>query len=75
VVARADRERDKAELYLDNSVNRESILEVLEAGVESVRFTDKEVILTRQGDFLGGELTQEHALRDLALAARLMQSL
>ena len=75
VVARADRERDKAELYLDNSVNRESILEVLEAGFESVRFTDKEVILTRPGDFLGGELTQEHALRDLALAARLMQSL
>ena len=75
VAARADRERDKAELYLDNSVNRESILEVLEAGFESVRFTDKEVILTRQGDFLGGELTQEHALRDLALAARLMQSL
>ena len=75
VVARADSERDKAELYLDNPVNRELILEILEEGFENVRFTDKELILTRQGDFLGGALTPEHALRDLALAARLMQRL
>ena len=75
VVARADRERDKAELYLDNPVNRESILEILREGFENVRFTDKELILTRQGDFLGEELTSEHTLRDLALAARLMQRL
>ena len=75
VVARADRERDKAELYLDNPVNRESILEVLNGGFENVRFTEKELILSRQGDFLGEEFTPEHALRDLALAARLMQRL
>jgi hypothetical protein len=75
VVARADRERDKAELYLDNPVNRESILEIFKEGFENVRFTEKELILTRQGDFLGGELTPEHSLRDLALAARLMQRL
>jgi len=75
VVARAEHERDKAELYLDNPVNRESILEILKEGFGSVRFTEKELILTRQGDFLGEELTPEHALRDLALAARLMQRL
>ena len=75
VVARADGERDKAELYLDNPVNRGSILEILKEGFENVRFTEKELILTRQGDFLGGELTSEHALRDLALASRLMQRL
>jgi len=75
VVARADLERDKAELFLDNPVNREAILEFLKEGFENVRFTDKELILTRLGDFLGGELTQEHALGDLALATRLMQRL
>jgi hypothetical protein len=75
VVARADREFDKAELYLDNPVNRESILEIFTEGFENVRFTDKELILSRQGDFLRAELTPEHALRDLALAARLMQRL
>jgi hypothetical protein len=75
VVARADVARDKAELYLDNPVNRESILEILKEGFENVRFTDKELILTRQGDFLGEELTPEHALGDLALATRLMQRL
>jgi hypothetical protein len=75
VAARADGERDKAELYLDNPVNRESILEILKEGFENVRFTDKELILTRKGDFLGEELTPEYFLRDLALAARLMQRL
>ena len=75
VVARAEGERDKAELYLDNPVNRGAILEILKEGFENVRFTDKELILTRQGDFLGGELTQEQLLRDLELAARLMQQL
>lgn len=75
VVARADREQDKAELYLDNPVNRESILKVLKEGFENVRFTEKELLLSRKGDFLGGEFTPEYALRDLALAARLMQRL
>jgi len=75
VVARADREREKAELYLDNPVNRESILEILKEGFDNVCFTDKALILTRRGDFLGGELTQENALQDLALATRLMQRL
>ena len=74
-LARADSERDKAGVYLDNPVNRETILEILKEGFESVRFTDKELVLTRQGDFLGAELTPEHALGDLALAARLLQRL
>jgi hypothetical protein len=74
-VARADKEREKAELYLDNPVNRESILKILEEGFESIRFTEKELVLTKQGDFLGEELTAERALHDLALAARLMQRL
>ena len=59
----------------DNPVNRESILEILTEGFENVQFTDKELILSRPGDFLRAELTPEHALRDLALAARLMQRL
>jgi hypothetical protein len=75
VVARADGERDKAELYLDNPVNRESILEIFKEGFGNVRFTEKELILTRPGDFLGEELTSENSLRDLALAARLTQRL
>ena len=75
VVTRADRERDKAELYLDNPVNRESILEIFKEGFVNVRFTEKELILTRPGDFLGEELTSEDSLRDLALAARLTQRL
>ena len=75
VVARADKEREKAELYLDNPVNRESLLEILRAGFENIRFTEKELVLTKQGDFLKGNLTPEHALHDLSLAARLMQRL
>ncbi len=75
VLARADREPDKAELFLDNPVNRESVVEVLDAGFENVRFTEKELVLARQGDFLGDDLTPESALADLALAARLMQRL
>lgn len=75
VVARADKEREKAELYLDNPVNRESILGILKEGFENVRFTDKELVLTKQGDFLRGEFTPEQALHDLSLAGRLMQRL
>ncbi len=75
VVARADREREKAELYLDNPVNRETILQVLEGGFDNVRFTDRELILTRQGDFLGEGLSQQSVLSDLSLAAGLMQRL
>lgn len=75
VIARADKEREKAELYLDNPVNRESILDILRAGFETVRFTEKELVLTKQGDFLKGDFTPELALHDLSLAARLMQRL
>jgi hypothetical protein len=75
VLARADSERDKAELFLDNPVNRRSIMEVLDAGFENVHFTEKELSLSRQGDFLGEDLTPEQVLGDLALAARLMQRL
>jgi len=75
VVARADKEREKAELYLDNPVNRETILEVLQEGFENIRFTENELILTKPGDFLKGDLTPELALRDLSFAARLMQRL
>lgn len=75
VLVRANRAHDKAELFLDNPVNRESILEVFREGFENIRFTEEELILSRRGDFLGGELTAEHSLRDLALATRLMQRL
>jgi len=75
VVARGDREREKAELYLDNPVNRETILEVFQDGFENIRFTEKELILTKPGDFLKGDLNPELALRDLSLASRLMQRL
>jgi hypothetical protein len=75
VDARADREREKAGLYLDNPVNREAVLAVLGGGFEDVRFTEKELVLTRQGDFLKGDLNAEQALNDLALASRLMQRL
>ncbi len=75
VDARTDREREKAGLYLDNPMNREAVLAALGAGFEDVRFTEKELILTRQGDFLKGDLNPEQALNDLAMAARLMQRL
>ena len=75
VVAKAGSEREKAEVYLNNPVNRESILRVLNEGFENLRFSEKELILTKQGDFLGGGLTPEGALRDLSLAASLMQRL
>jgi hypothetical protein len=75
VFARADKEREKAELYLDNPVNRETILEIFQDGFENIRFTEKELILTKPGDFLKGDLNPELALRDLSLAARLMQRL
>ncbi len=75
VIARAGRDREKAELYLDNPVNREAILEILDEGFEDVRFTDKELILTKRGDFLSGDMNPERALHDLELAARLMQRL
>lgn len=75
VAARADREREKAEVYLDNPVNRRSILAVFEEGFESIRFTQKDLTLTKQGDFLGGDLTPDRALHDLSLAAGLLQRL
>ncbi len=75
VIARAGRDPEKAELYLDNPVNREAILEILEEGFEDVRFTEKELILTKRGDFLSGDMSPERALHDLDLAARLMQRL
>ncbi len=75
VAARADREREKAELYLDNPVNRRSILAVLAEGFESIRFSQKDLTLSKPGDFLGGDLTPERALHDLALAAGLLQRL
>ena len=75
IVARADKEREKAELYLDNPVNRQTILEVFEGGFENIRFTEKELTVTKPGDFLKGDLNPELVLRDLSLAARLMQRL
>lgn len=73
VHARADKEKEKAELYLDNPVNRDTLLLVFREGFELVRFTPRELVLTKPGDFLGGNLTPEGALHDLAMAARLMQ--
>jgi hypothetical protein len=75
VEARAEKEREKAELYLDNPVNRKMILNVLQDGFDGVRYTEKELVLTRQGDFLKGDLNAERALHDLSLAAVLMQRL
>jgi hypothetical protein len=74
-LARSDREKEKAELYLDNPENRATILELFQEGFETVRFSPKEVVLTKQGDFLGGSLTAEQVLHDLSLASRLMQRL
>jgi hypothetical protein len=75
VAARADREREKAGLYLDNPVNRRSILAILEEGFESIRFSQKDLTLSKPGDFLGGELTPERALHDLSLAGGLLHRL
>jgi hypothetical protein len=75
VDARADKELEKAELYLDNPVNREAILEVLQHGFENLRFAEDRLSLTKSGDFLKGDLNPEQALQDLSLAARLMQRL
>ncbi len=75
VIARAGRDRDKAELYLDNPVNREAILAILDEGFEEVRFTERELLLMKRGDFLSGGMSPERALHDLELAARLMQRL
>jgi len=75
VDARVEKEREKAELYLDNPVNRKTILDVLQGGFDGVRYTEKELVLTRQGDFLKGDLNAERALHDLSLAAVLMHRL
>ncbi len=75
LVTRVDKDPDKARVYLDNPANREGILEVFREGFDTIRFTPQQLLLTRQGDFLVTGLSQEQALRDLALGARLMQAL
>jgi len=76
VLAKADKEREKAMLFLDNPWNREVILKLFETGFVSLQFKEKEAVLTKPGDFLGKTpLTAEKALEDLDLAVRLVQKI
>lgn len=74
VAARVEKEREKAMLYLDNPFNRTVILDLFKIGFQSVRFSEKGVVLTKQGDFLGTDgITPEQALEYLTLAGKLVQ--
>ena len=74
VSTRVHREREKAMLFLDNSLNRSAILDVFKSGFQSMRFSEKGVVLAKPGDFLGKEgLKPEQALEFLTLAGKLVQ--
>jgi len=74
VVAKADREREKAMLFLESQSNRAKILNIFQAGFALIRITEKGVTLVRPGDFLTGTpLTPDQAVEDLTLACRLVQ--
>ena len=73
VQARAEKEYEKAVVYLDNPGNREAVLAIFQEGFELIQISEKGVILTKQGDFLDGLFTQEMALRALSLSSALMQ--
>ncbi len=73
VQARAEREHERAGVYLDNPGNREAILAIFQEGFELVQLSEKGAVLIKQGDFLDGTFTHEMALRSLALSAALMQ--
>ncbi len=61
-------------LYLDNTMNRKAILDLFQAGFNSIQFTEKRVVLARPGDFLGGEgITPEQALQSLTMAGKLVE--
>jgi len=74
VTVRADRDREKAALYLDNPGNRGLILELVDRGFSSIRFTGQGVVLSKAGDFLGKEgITAEKAMEYLTFAGRLVE--
>lgn len=76
VIARADKERDRAALFLDNPENRAAVTRLFDDGFDSIRFTTEGVTLSKPGEFLEGEgLTSEAALHDLDLSVRLLQRL
>jgi len=73
VLVKAEREREKAMLYLDNQLNREGILALFESGFVSIRFFEKGILLIKPGDFLGKDPTvMDRIVGDLDLAYRLL---
>ena len=74
VLAKGEKDLDKARVYLDNPGNKEAILAIFQEEFESIEITPKGAALLKSGDFLSsGAFTQEQALHYLSLAARLMQ--
>ncbi len=73
VLVRAEREPEKAGLYLDNPINRKGVLTLFESGFVSIRFFEKGVLLTKLGDFLGkGSSGGDRVVGDLELAYKLL---
>ena len=76
VLIRVEKEKEKAMLYLDNPVNRQAVLDVFSSGFNIVRFSEKQLILEKPGDFLGSDgITPEQALKDLESATYLLQQI
>ena len=76
VLIRVEKDKDKAMLYLDNPINRQGILSAFNNGFNTVRFSEKNLILNKPGDFLGPDgLTPEMALKDLEIATHLLQQI
>ena len=73
LAVKVDREKQSAELYLNNPMNRETLLSAFLDGFVSVRYDKDGITLTRHGNFLTGEFTADQALHNLAMAARLVQ--
>lgn len=70
---RVSRQKESAEVYLDNPENRKNLLSAFQEGFASVSFGSDGVVLVRPGNFLSAGLSPEQALRDLAAAGRLAQ--
>lgn len=74
VLIKVNKEDKKALLFLDNSVNRQAIMEAFRNGFEVILFSENQLVLDKPGDFLGQDnFTAEEALKDLEIAARLLQ--
>jgi len=74
VLVRVESEKDKALVYLDNPMSRGVILDLLQAGFVSIRFTGKGIQLIKPGEFLEqGGFAAESVASDLDLACRLMR--